>query len=93
MCHLDVMALRGRDVGCATCGARGVLVVESGDVSVRFDDAGVKTSVISMDEKREHFFEIQETAKRHAGLRDEIESRAGAYADFDRIARPERVAR
>jgi multimeric flavodoxin WrbA len=93
MCHLDVVVMRGRDVECATCGARGSLAIEDGEISVRFSDKGKKTSVISMHEKREHFFEIQDTAKRHAELREEIESRAGAYADFDRIARPERVTR
>jgi hypothetical protein len=82
-CHLDVVVLRGRDVECATCGARGVL---EGD-GVRFSDEG---SVITMREKREHFFEIQETAQRHAEQREEIERRASAYDGFDRIARPKR---
>jgi multimeric flavodoxin WrbA len=82
-CHLDVVVLHGRDVECATCGARGTLTADG----VRFSDAG---SVITMAEKREHFFEIQETAQRHAGQRDEIERRASAYDDFDRFARPNR---
>jgi multimeric flavodoxin WrbA len=82
-CHLDVVVLRGRDVECATCGARGVLE----DDGVRFSDEG---SVITMREKREHFFEIQETAQRHAEQRGEIERRASVYDDFDRFARPKR---
>jgi multimeric flavodoxin WrbA len=82
-CHLDVVVLRGREVECATCGARGTL---TGD-GVRFTDEG---SVITMREKREHFFEIQETAARHAAQRDEIERRAGAYDGFDRFASPDR---
>ena len=60
LCHLDVVVLRGSDVECATCGARGVL--EGG--AVRWTD--LDTSVISMDEKRKHFAEIRETAARHA---------------------------
>jgi multimeric flavodoxin WrbA len=83
LCHLDVIVLRGREVECATCGARGSLT----DDGVRFSDEG---SVITMREKREHFFEIQETAQRHAEQRDEIERRASAYDDFDRFARPNR---
>jgi hypothetical protein len=75
--------LRGRDVECATCGARGSLM----DDRVRFTDEG---SVITMREKREHFFEIQETAQRHAEQRDEIERRASAYDGFDRFTRPNR---
>jgi multimeric flavodoxin WrbA len=83
LCHLDIVVLHGREVECATCGARGTLT----DAGVRLSDEG---SVISMAEKREHFFEIQETAQRHAEQRDEIERRASAYDDFDRFARPDR---
>jgi multimeric flavodoxin WrbA len=91
MCHLDVVVLRGREVECATCGARGVLRIEGGDVSAQFDDAGVGRSVISMDEKREHFFEIQATAERHAQRRDEIERRAREFAAYDRRVAPVRA--
>src|SRR3954452_4234921 len=80
--HLDVVVLRGREVECATCGARGTL---DADGNVAFDAHGLRHSVISMDEKREHFFEIQETAQRHVEQRDEIERRASAYDDFDRF--------
>jgi hypothetical protein len=38
------------------------------------------TSVISMDEKRAHFFEIRDTAERHARQRAEIDARAAEYA-------------
>jgi multimeric flavodoxin WrbA len=85
MCHLDVVVLRGRAVECATCGARGELAP---DGSVRFSADGLKSSVISLHEKREHFFEIQETAARHAERRDEIEERATAYDVYDRSVRP-----
>src|SRR6185436_1530736 len=58
--RLDVVSLRGSEVECATCGARGVLE----DGGVRWTD--LDTSVISMTEKRNHFAEIRETAARHA---------------------------
>src|SRR6202011_4068661 len=44
MCHLDVVVLRGADVECATCGARGQLTP---DLQVTWTD--LTTSVISMD--------------------------------------------
>jgi multimeric flavodoxin WrbA len=84
MCRLDVVVLRGTDVECATCGARGAL----DGAGVRWTD--LDTSVISMAEKRKHFAEIRETAERHAEQRDAIESAARAYDDFDRLARPDR---
>jgi multimeric flavodoxin WrbA len=84
LCHLDVIALRGSDVECATCGARGVLE----GAGVRWTD--FDTSVISMAEKRNHFAEIRDTAQRHAEQRETIEAAARAYDDFDRFARPPR---
>ena len=49
MCHLDMVVLRGQDVECATCGARGRL---GADPTVTWTD--LTASVISMDEKRAH---------------------------------------
>ncbi len=81
-CHLDVIVLRGREVECATCGARGTLTEDG----VRFTPDG---SVITLREKEQHFAEIRETAAKHAARRDEIEARAAGYAGYDRRVTPE----
>jgi multimeric flavodoxin WrbA len=83
MCHLDVVVLRGADVECATCGARGRLAA---DPQVTWTD--LATSVISMDEKRAHAAEIQQTAARHQEQRAEIEKRAGEFEAYDWTMRP-----
>jgi hypothetical protein len=88
MCHLDVVVLRGAEVECATCGARGRL---GSDLQVTWTD--LSASVISMDEKRAHAAEIQETAERHRELHPRIEERARAYEAYDRTVRPERVSK
>jgi len=77
MCHLDVITLRGTDVECATCGARGQLAA---DLTVTWTD--LATSVISMDEKRAHSAEIQQTAARHAELREQIDKRARQWDTY-----------
>ena len=87
MCHLDVVALRGADVECATCGARGLLTPE-----LEVTWTNLSSSVISMDEKRAHATEIQETAERHHQVRAEIEERARAFEAYDPVVRPERVS-
>jgi multimeric flavodoxin WrbA len=84
MCHLDVVVLRGTEVECATCGARGRLAGADGSVSW----TDLTTSVISMADRRSHAVEIQETAARHAEQRAEIERRAAAYDAFDPVVRP-----
>ena len=88
MCHLDVVVLRGADVECATCGARGLLAP---DLQVTWTN--LSTSVISMDEKRAHAVEIQETAERHREVRAEIEERARAFEAYDRTVQPPRPER
>jgi hypothetical protein len=83
MCHLDVIALHGADVECATCGARGHLTP---DLTVTWTD--LTTSVISMAEKRSHALEIQQTAARHAALRPEIDTLAHQWDTFDPAIHP-----
>ena len=84
MCHLDVVVLRGPDVECATCGARGQLTP---DLQVTWTD--LTSSVISMDEKRAHAAEIQDTAARHHQFREQIDERARAFEAYDPTVRPE----
>jgi multimeric flavodoxin WrbA len=83
MCHLDVIVLRGADVECATCGARGLLTPQA-----QVTWTNLSASVISMAEKRAHAAEIQETAERHRLLHAEIEERAQDFEAYNPIVRP-----
>jgi multimeric flavodoxin WrbA len=83
MCHLSALELRGAEVECVTCGARGELAAAP---ELTWTDLG--TSVISMEEKRNHVAEVVETAKAHAERREEIEAAARPYADWDPSGRP-----
>jgi multimeric flavodoxin WrbA len=83
VCHLNVVVLRGANVECATCGARGQI---DADLQVRWTE--LNTSVISMSEKRSHAAEIQATAIRQHALRTEIETRARTFDSYDPCSRP-----
>ncbi|MBS0626545.1 MAG: flavodoxin family protein [Verrucomicrobia bacterium] len=83
MCHLNALEVRGRQVECVTCGARGELAAEP---SLTWTD--LTTSVISMEEKRNHFAEVLQTAKAHGSRREEIEAAAAPYADWDPSVSP-----
>jgi multimeric flavodoxin WrbA len=87
LCHLDVIELRGRDVACATCGARGRL---ADDFTVTWTD--LDCSVISMAEKRDHYDEILQTAQNHATVRETILAKAAAYDAYDPVVRPDAAA-
>jgi hypothetical protein len=87
-----VFALRGGDrVECAACGAGGRLRLEDGEAVVDFDAAGLAQSVISLEEKRAHFAEVQETAARHAPHRADLDRRRQAYLDWDPRILPDRA--
>jgi multimeric flavodoxin WrbA len=64
--------------------ARGVLAPDH-----RVTWTNLSASVISMDEKRAHAAEIQQTASRHAALRAQIEDRARAFDAYDPVVRPQ----
>lgn len=80
LCHLSVFVLKGRSLECASCGAVGS--VESAPV-VTFTPEGLAQSVLSREEKLDHFHEVQETAARHAQHRLAIEERAADYSAWD----------
>jgi flavone/flavonol reductase len=83
LCHLSVIALRGATAECATCGAVGLL--RAGDDGVVFElmPDGARRSILSLDEKLDHFGEVQDTAARHASMRDRIERSVREYAAWD----------
>ena len=81
--RVTVRVRRG-GVVAVTCGARGQLAP---DLQVTWTD--LTSSVISMDEKRAHAAEIQQTAGRHHELRDQIEERARTFEAYDPTVRPE----
>jgi hypothetical protein len=83
MCHLDVIVLRGQTVECATCGARGELATAP---ELTWTD--LRTSVLSMDEKRAHAAEIQQTAAEHHALQSRIDDAAAVWSDYTPFARP-----
>jgi multimeric flavodoxin WrbA len=83
MCHLSAVELRGREVECVSCGARGELAAAP---EVTWTD--LSTSVISIEEKRTHVAEVVATAKDHAGRREEIEAAAAEYAAYRPFVRP-----
>ncbi len=87
LCHLSVVVMNGEEVECATCGAGGRLVVSDGAASIQFDR--LERSVATLDEKRAHFAEVQETAGVQGPLAEEIARRAAAYDEFDRRITPQ----
>jgi len=87
LCHLSIVEVRGESVECATCGAAGTLSVVDGTAVIMLDDPQ-HHSVITLDEKRAHFREVQETGQLQGALGEEITRRAAIYGQFDRRVTP-----
>jgi multimeric flavodoxin WrbA len=83
LCHLSAIIIFDDRVECATCGAVGTLTVADGGHAFAFSPEGLKQSILSYDEKLEHFHEVQQTAAEHASRRSEITDRAAEYAAWD----------
>lgn len=91
LCHLSVVVVNGSEVECATCGAGGRLEVSEG--ATRFEFDRLSQSVATLDEKRAHFAEVQETAAAQGPLAEEIARRAAVYTEFDRRITPQSARR
>jgi multimeric flavodoxin WrbA len=84
VCHLDVIAVRGEVVECASCGALGHFELIDGRVGVVFPPEGVAKSVFDLEEKRAHSLEILETAAEQGALAPGFAAEAASYAAWDR---------
>jgi multimeric flavodoxin WrbA len=95
MCHLDAIVLKGAGaIECATCGAAGTLVAgEDGVPVARFDADGLRRSVLTVEEKHDHFLEVQQTAVAQFAQGDAIADGVARLADFERPLTPGAAAR
>lgn len=80
LCHLSVLVITGTSVECASCGALGSL---DSPPLVHFDAAGLAQSIFSLEEKLDHFHEVQQTAAAHAPQRATIDAKVAEYATWD----------
>jgi hypothetical protein len=89
MCHLDAVVLHADGaIECATCGATGTLTA----AGARFDADGTRTSVLTVQEKHEHFLEVQETARAQFARADEVAAAAAELRAFERPLAPRTTA-
>ena len=90
MCHLDaIVLLDDGAIECATCGAAGRLIAGADGAPVaHFGARGTHQSVLTVEEKHEHFLEVQETAKAQFAQADAVAQGVAAYAGFERPLAP-----
>lgn len=90
LCHLSVIVIRAESIECATCGAVGSLRIEGDRPVFDFPPAGRAQSVLTLEEKLDHFHEVQHTAAAQAEHRTTIDAAAAEAATWDPSVRPDR---
>lgn len=88
VCHLDMVVMRGSYVECAVCGSHGKIEMDGDIATVVFPEEEQKRSVIELEGKRIHFYEIREVTQSHMPKVEEIKTLAGEYKKYDRLIKP-----
>jgi multimeric flavodoxin WrbA len=91
VCHLDVMIM-GEDatVECAICGIHGKITMDGNKVKVDFPQEEQKKSVLELEGKRIHFYEIGDVAKEHMPRMGEIPPKLEKYKAYKPFIKPPR---
>ncbi|MEM2559998.1 MAG: flavodoxin family protein [Candidatus Bathyarchaeia archaeon] len=65
VCHCNLIIITGREnfVECPVCGITGKLKVENNKIIVDFPETEQKRSVLTIEGKREHWFELKDNLK------------------------------
>lgn len=90
LCHLSLIVLRPVGVECASCGAVGELRESGSGYELELTTEGRRKSILSWEEKLDHFYEVQHTAARQAPERERIAAAAARSAEWDPSVRPPR---
>ena len=88
VCHSNLLTVPSRNpVECPICGIKGTLSVEGDKITVVFDEEEKKRSRLTIEGKREHFFEVGENYQifMQRPDKDEIPKRLEKYRSYREI--------
>jgi len=92
-CHSNLMLVtRKNPVMCPICGIEGVLKVEGDEIVVTFDDKELKKSHLTMEGRKEHYFEVRDNVRQGERFKDKIPERLEKYRSYKSYSRPDRKA-
>lgn len=92
VCHSDLILLtRKNPVMCPICGIEGTLTMDGDEIKVTFDKEAMKKSHLTMEGRKEHYFEIRENISLGQHFKDEIPKRLKKYKAYKPYSRPERL--
>jgi multimeric flavodoxin WrbA len=88
VCHLDMVAMKDSYVECAVCGIHGELKIVDNKITVVFPEEAQKKSVLELEGKRIHFYEIREVTQGHMPKVAEIKRLADKYKSYKPLIKP-----
>lgn len=89
VCHGDVMLMdHAPEVVCATCGVKGTMHMENGEVTYTFQEEDLKNSRMEMEGLYDHYWEIEHMKEvcipKLVKNKEWLEEQLKKYKDFDR---------
>jgi multimeric flavodoxin WrbA len=90
VCHLNMIAFRNGYVECVVCGSHGQIKMVGDKPTVEFPEEWQKKSILQLEGKRIHFYEIMEVTKKHMPQMEKIKELAKPYHEYDRLIKPPR---
>ncbi len=90
VCHLSMIAFRDGYVECVVCGSHGQIKMMGDKPTVEFPEEWQKKSVLELEGKRIHFYEIMEVFKKHMPQMEKMKALAKPYTKYDRLIKPTR---
>ena len=87
VCHLDMIVMRKGYVECAICGIHGHIEMHNGTPKVVFPEEEQKKSVLELEGKKIHFYEIMDVAKATMSKMGEVPARLQKYRTFNPIVK------
>lgn len=88
VCHSNLLLVtRKNPVTCPICGIEGILRVDGDEITVTFDEEELKKSHLTMEGRKEHYFEVRENVRLGQRFRDEIPKRLEKYKSYKRYTK------
>lgn len=90
VCHGKVMMMdRAPEVMCATCGVKGILSMENGEVRYFFEEEDLKNSRMSMEGLYDHYWEIEHMKEvaipKIISHKEWLDQQLSKYKNFEKV--------
>ncbi len=93
VCHSNLILVgRKNPVMCPICGIQGELSINNNEIEVTYSEEELSKSRLTMEGRKEHYFEIRDNVTEGLRFKEEIPIRLEKYRTYKAYSRPKRSA-